>query len=492
MNKLMPFVAILFVAVGTLFADTAEEIVTARKELAALKRLRQEKLDLLENAEAARWNQRYKNTENINLLKERSRLLENNYARLAGDLNRKQEDILLLKNALDEARTQYEDMNTRFSAIGNVLLMEVDKFSDDIASGFPWNTSMRTAIASDLREKLEQDNPPFGEVMETLLRNQLTRLELSATQELLSRPILFFDGTERSVWTLRLGTIHLTDLDKNSEHYQTLLRTGALRGTRYSYRTGLSSSFSEKILAIVSAPKKDIPHIVPIDVLQNGKLGVSAAVGTTVSTPERIIAWFNKGGLIMYPLVLIAVIALLISLERFITLTIKHSQYNKSYKRIIPLIESGKWDQAIDLCKKRATGLTRAIREILVHRGGSRENAEQHVKQILLNEVPALEKRLSIISALGATAPLLGLLGTVTGMITLFRVITETGTNDARILAGGISEALITTQTGLIVAIPILLIHGYLMEQLDDILSHYNETVLETFNLVFNKGTSKA
>ena len=93
---------------------------------------------------------------------------------------------------------------------------------------------------------------------------------------------------------------------------------------------------------------------------------------------------------------------------------------------------------------------------------------------------------MSFISALGTSAPLLGLLGTVSGMITLFKVITETGTNDARILAGGISEALVTTQTGLLVAIPVLLIHGYLSERLDDILSHYNQTVLEVFNIVFN------
>jgi biopolymer transport protein ExbB len=188
---------------------------------------------------------------------------------------------------------------------------------------------------------------------------------------------------------------------------------------------------------------------------------------------------------------LCALAALLLALERFITLTVRHHRYTKNYRALMPLIHSGKFDEVTGFCHKGCTGLTRAISEIVRYRKSGRAQTEQHVKQILLGEVPALEKRLSLVSALGATAPLLGLLGTVSGMISLFRVITETGTNDAQVLAGGISEALITTQTGLIIAIPILLIHGYLTERLEDILAHYNETVLEVFNVIFNDLPSK-
>jgi len=76
--------------------------------------------------------------------------------------------------------------------------------------------------------------------------------------------------------------------------------------------------------------------------------------------------------------------------------------------------------------------------------------------------MPGLASHLNTLAVIAAVAPLLGLLGTVTGMISLFEVITRFGTGDPKLLAGGISEALITTEVGLIVAIPILLIHNYL------------------------------
>ena len=101
----------------------------------------------------------------------------------------------------------------------------------------------------------------------------------------------------------------------------------------------------------------------------------------------------------------------------------------------------------------------------------TRDAAEKSLQEALLREQPKLDKRMGLISAIGTIAPLLGLLGTVTGIITLFTVITELGTNDARVLAGGISEALITTETGLIIAIPVMILHGLLSEKVEQVTS---------------------
>jgi biopolymer transport protein ExbB len=87
---------------------------------------------------------------------------------------------------------------------------------------------------------------------------------------------------------------------------------------------------------------------------------------------------------------------------------------------------------------------------------------EEAIEEAAVRVLPRLERFLSAIAALAAVAPLLGLLGTVTGMISTFDVITLFGTGDPRLLSGGISEALITTQVGLIIAVPLLLIHRIL------------------------------
>jgi biopolymer transport protein ExbB len=131
---------------------------------------------------------------------------------------------------------------------------------------------------------------------------------------------------------------------------------------------------------------------------------------------------------------------------------------------------------------------------IRLHRNGSGELelVEQAIQRALVVEMPTLEKRMGLLATLGAVAPLLGLLGTVSGMITLFKVITEVGSNDARLLAGGISEALITTEAGLIIAIPILLIHGWLSERVEEITAILRTTILEVLNILWPGGEASS
>ena len=108
----------------------------------------------------------------------------------------------------------------------------------------------------------------------------------------------------------------------------------------------------------------------------------------------------------------------------------------------------------------------------LVRRFLTRRTGDPGVDQYILDEtvmeiVTTLNRHLALIGVLAAVAPLLGLLGTVTGMITTFDVISTFGTGNAKAMAGGISEALITTQTGLVVAIPGLYMHGFLVKRAD-------------------------
>jgi biopolymer transport protein ExbB len=402
-------------------------------------------------------------------------------------LNRAKEDMVLVTSALQEEQRLRDEARQTFSAFIVQIQQSLSQTAQQLHNDIPWNLAPRTALLSALQQQLEQSSAQVGDVMSRYLDERLNRVKMTQLQELTTRAALFGDGIERTVWTLQLGSIALIDIAKDSAALQSLLRSGALEGPRFAWRTQLGEQYEQAAQALIVALQQGAQALVPLDILQNGSLGVSSAQQPQQSLLQTFISWFKAGGLIMYPLALAALGALLLALERFITLTLRHHSYTKNYRRLMPLINAGDFDNAALYCKDGCTGLTRAIQEIVKQRHGSRINAEQHVKQILLAEVPSLEKRMSLINSLGASAPLLGLLGTVSGMITLFRVITEAGTNDARILAGGISEALITTQAGLVIAIPVLLIHGYLMERLDDILSHYNETVLEVFNTVFNK-----
>jgi biopolymer transport protein ExbB len=119
--------------------------------------------------------------------------------------------------------------------------------------------------------------------------------------------------------------------------------------------------------------------------------------------------------------------------------------------------------------------------------GASRDDLEESLYERYLEAGPPLQRGLPIIAIAAATAPLLGLLGTVTGMMETFRLITVFGSGDARQLASGISEALITTEYGLVVAIPALILHALLSRKVQGVKSTMEMTSLAFLNGVKNE-----
>ena len=112
------------------------------------------------------------------------------------------------------------------------------------------------------------------------------------------------------------------------------------------------------------------------------------------------------------------------------------------------------------------------------HTGDNPEELEAQLEDILAKASPPLDKNLSVIKLLAAVAPLLGLLGTVIGMIETFQAITLFGTGDPKLMAGGISQALVTTMLGLIAAVPLLFVHNLLDSRSRAISQIYEEQAI--------------
>ncbi len=170
---------------------------------------------------------------------------------------------------------------------------------------------------------------------------------------------------------------------------------------------------------------------------------------------------FQRGGLMMYPLALASFLALAIIVERFITL--------RRNKIIIPdiinVIEQFKSFKDVDLarsiCAKFSGPLPNLVRVGLDNSELNRVEIRELIEDQGRQEVRHLEKGLGILETIAVVSPLLGLLGTVLGMIQVFNVIKDQGIGQAAALSGGISEALITTVTGLFVGIPVLIFYNY-------------------------------
>ncbi|MGA1201781.1 MAG: MotA/TolQ/ExbB proton channel family protein [Planctomycetota bacterium] len=216
---------------------------------------------------------------------------------------------------------------------------------------------------------------------------------------------------------------------------------------------GLSPDQMSAIAALVENPSHG--GFVPVDVTGGASLAA-------LEVGDSPLEWFEKGGVFMWPIAFVAVLALLISLERAIALLLKTRGIDAGIHRVLEKIEGGRTQEALTASQLTRGPVGRVLESALVHADRDRSVMEDAVQESLLHVQPQLTTRLSFIALCAAVAPLMGLLGTVTGMIETFTQVTIFGTSDPRNMAGGISVALITTQAGLYLAIPCLLARGIL------------------------------
>ncbi|MGM0577443.1 MAG: MotA/TolQ/ExbB proton channel family protein [Myxococcota bacterium] len=172
-------------------------------------------------------------------------------------------------------------------------------------------------------------------------------------------------------------------------------------------------------------------------------------------TPREIV---ESGGLIAWVIVGLGALAALLVVVRALMLTWYGVGVRRVARRVADLVGRGHAAEALEHARRARGAVGRVMRTTVANLHRERATLEDLVSEALLAETPRIERFGSAITVFAAVAPLLGLLGTVTGMISTFDVITEHGTGDPKLLSGGISEALVTTELGLVVAIPTLLL----------------------------------
>mgnify|MGYP006160326779 CR=1 FL=1 len=199
------------------------------------------------------------------------------------------------------------------------------------------------------------------------------------------------------------------------------------------------------------------------DELQNTKNGVvqfaldptgGSILGLLVQAPdtqERV----HQGGTVGYVILGVGVIALLISLERFFSLMIMGGKIRRQLK---------------DDVARDDNPLGRVMKVKDQYPDVAHDTLELKLSEAILREMPKVTRNLTLIKIISVVAPLLGLLGTVTGMINTFQAITLFGTGDPKLMAGGISQALVTTVLGLVVAIPTVFLYTLLNTRAKNIL----------------------
>lgn len=234
------------------------------------------------------------------------------------------------------------------------------------------------------------------------------------------------------------------------------------------------------VLAIIGIQSEEVYQMT--DTLANGTSTVDPAV-----IEQELSMWelCLKGGIIMIPLFLLSIISIYILVERFFAIR-KAAKEDKTFmKRIKDYIHDGEIESAMNLCKKTDTPYSRLILKGITRIGRPMNDVLVAIENVGNLEIAELEKGFIWLATTAAGAPMIGFLGTVTGMVQAFFAMASAGSNaNVTVLANGIYEALVTTVAGLFVGIIALFAYNYLVAMVNKVMKQLEAKTMEFMDLL--------
>ncbi len=197
-----------------------------------------------------------------------------------------------------------------------------------------------------------------------------------------------------------------------------------------------------------------------------------------------MIELFVKGGIFMYPIVFCSIVALAVFIERLWVLRRRHIIPDKFIRHVEQLLKKQKISEALFLCQGDMSSIAKIFLAGLRNTQRGMWLVKEAIEERGSREAKILEKNVGILSTVANLTPLLGLLGTVSGMIKTFNAISVQGVGNPGPLAGGIAEALITTATGLCIAIPTLICHRFLKDKASALIFELEEYSIRLVELM--------
>jgi biopolymer transport protein ExbB len=199
-----------------------------------------------------------------------------------------------------------------------------------------------------------------------------------------------------------------------------------------------------------------------------------------------------KGGPVMYPIILCSIVALAIVIERVYHLHRAKIDTRKFMDEIANVLRRNKIMEAIEICDKTPGPIAHILKAGILKHDRPKHEIKEAIEEAGLYEVPRMEKNLTALSTIAHISPLLGLLGTVVGMVGCFQIIQQKSTSLNPVspgdLAGGIWQALITTVVGLAVAIPVYVAYNYLVSRVNHLVLDMERSATDLINILTQRG----
>jgi biopolymer transport protein ExbB len=335
------------------------------------------------------------------------------------------ENERLLAEKEEELRARLGNMGELFGVIRQVAGDTRAQIQSSVVSAqYPGRGEVVAPLA-------ESDSLPSVEQLEKLwfmLQQEMTE---SGKITRFTAPVVLANGTEQQQEIIRIGAFNVAANGRYLEWLPEVGKLTELPRQPPDYVLGQLASFSSAESGL---------NKVAIDPSRGRILSL---LMETPTVQERI----DQGGVIGYITIVIGIVALLIGLLRLLHLTFVNAKVKAQTKSTTPSSKNP---------------LGRIMSVYGAHSSVDPETLEKKMDEAIIRETSRLESMLWLVKVVSVAAPLLGLLGTVTGMIQTFQAITLFGTGDPKLMAGGISEALVTTMIGLFVAIPLVLLYAAL------------------------------
>ena len=202
---------------------------------------------------------------------------------------------------------------------------------------------------------------------------------------------------------------------------------------------------------------------------------------------DTIVRFFQDGGSFMYPIAIVLALGLAIAIERWVFLMLAKGSNRKAFNAMLPYIQKGQYDTLVKMAGSSAAPVCRIIgagaaRYKLTQ---NRDDAAIAMEEGMMESIPRLEKRTQYLATLANIATLLGLLGTIIGLIAAFTAVANADPSDkASLLSASISVAMNTTAFGLIAAIPLLIAHALLQTKTTEIVDSLEMASVKFINLI--------
>ena len=203
-----------------------------------------------------------------------------------------------------------------------------------------------------------------------------------------------------------------------------------------------------------------------------------------------IVGFFTTGGPFMYPILLVFVVGAAIAVERYITLTLVTAKNQSAWSKVQTVLMNGDFEKAREMTKQDDSTISQLLELGLARQGAvrRREDIEIAMEEGMMEIIPQLEKRTPYVALASSIATLLGLLGTIMGLISAFTAVANANPAEkADLLSASISVAMNTTAFGLMVAIPLLITHTVLTAKTGEIIDSLEMASVKALNVISSK-----